>query len=781
MKRVYIFSFLLCAATSVAAQNNYGAGYQQIDENGHISSHKGNRDGTVDSSGIHREIPKGLKVWTVDERFGDRTPAQIDTLSHMYMNSTFTTGLYGEYNTTGNMGAPRINRIFIDRPEYQPFIFTQPYDFFVKPISLFHFTNTYSPITNITLNSAGDRTNGEDDFKAIFAVTAGKKIGIGFRFDYKYGRGCYSNQSTSHFGYTMWGSYIGNQYQAHMLLSTNHQKVTENGGITNDNYITHPENFNEDFGTDEIPTVLQKNWNRNDNQHFFLSHRYSLGFNRKVPMTKEEINAKKFAIASKKENEAQQALKDAEQRAHKEGKNFDEKSYNNQQTFSGRPDGARIAGDEPDDTKTFDQRIAVTSKAMADSLIAQEQKQQQRDTSWTKNEYVPVTSFIHTLKIDNYRRIYQAYNSPKNYYLNEYHHFYDGTLRGDSIYDRTQHYEIKNTLAIALLEGFNKWAKAGIKVFASHDLLHFELPNDQGGTSKYNEHTVSVGGQLSKNNGQLLHYVTTAEIGVAGEEAGMLRTDGKADINFRLLGDTIQLAAKAFLHRECPGFYFRHYHARHLWWDQELSKEIHSRIEGLFTLKNTGTQLRVALDELKNYTYFKQTYQVSADYKHTGLTISADQESSPISMLTASLAQNFILGPLHWENIITYQKSSKQEVLPVPTLNIYTNLFLKFRIAHVLQTELGTDMRYFTAYEAPEYAPSIGQYAVQGDGTNQKTKIGNYPLFNAYANFHLKHTRFFVMYSHVNSGSFNRSYFYTPHYPLNQRIFRFGISWNFFN
>lgn len=35
------------------------------------------------------------------------------------------------------------------------------------------------------------------------------------------------------------------------------------------------------------------------------------------------------------------------------------------------------------------------------------------------------------------------------------------------------------------------------------------------------------------------------------------------------------------------------------------------------------------------------------------------------------------------------------------------------------------------------------------------------------------------MMSHINSTAGN--YFLTPHYPLNQRILRFGISWNFFN
>ena len=51
----------------------------------------------------HKEIPHGLKVWTIDERFGDRKAAQPDTISDMFMNTFFTTGLRGEFNSLGNL------------------------------------------------------------------------------------------------------------------------------------------------------------------------------------------------------------------------------------------------------------------------------------------------------------------------------------------------------------------------------------------------------------------------------------------------------------------------------------------------------------------------------------------------------------------------------------------------------------------------------------------------------------------------------------------------------
>ncbi len=781
MKRhvTLIMFFAMLPFIGWAQIGNYD-NYNEMDDNGNFRQRSSRQN--VDSLGTDKEIPKGLKVWTVDSKFGDIRKAEPDTLSHMYMNSIFTTGKYGEYNTLGNVGSPRISRIFIDRNEDGQFIFTHPYDFFVKPVDTFHFTNTLSPFTNLNYNTCGNRTNGEDHLTAKFGVNSGKRLGVGFNFDYIYGRGFYQNQSTSHFNYTMYGSYLGDRYQAHVLMSTNHQKVTENGGITNDYYITHPESFDDNFLSNEIPTVLERNWNRNDNQHIFFTQRYNVGFNRKVKMTEEEIKARKFAIESKRENDARKKREEQEN----ETDNY-ERIKNaklpgiankglNEQTYSGRPDNAKVVGDEPQNiNKVSGDRIAVTDKQMSDSLLAT-QKKEQADTAWMKTEYVPVTSFIHTLKFDNYKRIYQAYQSPTDFYANDYK---VGPWGGDSIYDKTKYVHLSNTFAISLLEGFNKWAKAGLKAFATSELRHFSLPALDGTETSYTEHNVSIGGQLSKTAGKTLHYDVTAETWLVGEDAGQLKIDATADVNFPLWGDTVTLMARGFFKRTNPTFYYRHYHARHFWWDNDnLDKILHSRIEGLFHYSKTKTTLRVAVDEIQNYTYMAMGYNI-ADDKRTGNTIDVRQKGGSLSLITLALGQNFKLGPLNWENMITYQKSTDNDVLPVPDLNIYTNLYLRFKIARVLKCDFGADGRFFTKYYAPDYSPALGQYAVQ-TGDN-RTKVGEYPVVNVYANFHLKQTRFFVMMSHVNAGSGSRDYFFTPHYPLNQRIFRFGVSWNFYN
>ena len=768
MRKIIVLLMLVPICGHVYAQ--FDDTYNQMDATGNISR-RGDKN-MKDSLGTHKEIPKGIKVWTVDTRFGDRRLAVPDTVPHMFMNSIFTTGMRGEYNTTGNLGAPRINRIVIDRPETGQFIFTQPYDFVVTPVDQFHFTNTLSPFTNIAFNTAGNRTNGEDHLTAKFGVNAGKKLGVGFKFDYLYGRGYYQNQSASHFNYTTYGSYLGDQYQAHLLLSTNHQKVAENGGISDDNYIVHPESYSDNYETSEIPTALSQHWNRNDNQHVFFTHRYNIGFNRKVPMNEDEIKARKFALASKKENEAQKK----KELIGKEGRKPEE----DKPVAQGRPDDAKIMGAEPIAQQKDSNRTSL-DKATADSLLAVEQKAK-ADTAWLKNEFVPVTSFIHTMQFDNYRRIYQAYKTPTDFYANTY--TIDEPLTGDSIYDKTRYYSLKNTFAISLLEGFNKWAKSGLKAFIASELRHFTLPNTTGSTS-YNEHNLSIGAQLSKAQGKTFHYNATAETWLTGEDAGQLKLDASADLNFKLFGDTLSLTANGFFHRLNPTFYYRHYHSRHAWWDNNsMSKMLHTRLQGILHYQKTRTTLRIGIDEINNYAYFASSYTVN-NGNRVNHAITVHQYGGAINLITVALSQDFTLGPLNWESVITYQKSNNKTVVPVPDFNIYSNLYIKFKIARVLSCDFGADVRYFTKYFAPDYNPGLGQYTVQTntatDGTDSRIEIGNYPVANVYANFHLKHTRFFIMMSHVNAGTGKKNYFFTPHYPLNQRILRFGLSWNFFN
>ena len=762
--------------------------FQTLDENGNVNQTYGSNGNfnpnKRDSLASNKEIPRGVWAWTVDRLFGDITPCELDTMPHLYQNSIYNTGIYGEYNSTGSNYTPRLSRIFIDRKRQSEFFFVDSYDYMRKEPDQFHFLNTLSPYTNISYDNCGDKQNGEDHIDAKFAVNANKRLGFGFDLDYYYARGYYKNQSNSHFRASLFGSYRGDRYQMHILATSYQHKANENGGITNDNYITHPELFTEQYTESEIPTVLEKNWNRNTSQHLFLSHRYNIGFYRKVKMTDEEIRARKFAEASAKAN------------AKTSGLNMDEEETSIGRPIdipisdvpAGRPADAKIMGNEPvaaTDTQQPDTtRIKIDSAESLDSVLTIQHEKDSLE-QYMKREYVPVTSIIHTLDINNYDRIYQAYATPKNYYANTYYDTdYEGSYAGEGIYDKYKMTSIKNTFALALLEGFNKYVKAGLKGFIAYEQRYYKMPYLESGATGYHlerqsEYDLTVGGKLSKTQGRTFHFNVGAEIGVVGADPGKLDLHFSTDLNFPLFGDTVRLAAKANFSRIRPTYFQRNYHSKHLWWENSLNPETRTHLEGIFSYDKTHTTLRVAVDEIQNYTYFGMSYNYS-DSTRTALTGGVFQEATNINVLTLQLKQDFRLGPLNWENIVTYQNASMKSVLPLPTLNLFTNLYLKFKIARVLGVEIGGCMTYFTTYEAPDYLPQIGQFAVQQNGSST-VRIGGYPFIDVYANMHLKRARFFIAFNHVNASSGSKEYFLTPHYPTNTRIMRLGVSWNFYN
>ena len=303
----------------------------------------------------------------------------------------------------------------------------------------------------------------------------------------------------------------------------------------------------------------------------------------------------------------------------------------------------------------------------------------------------------------------------------------------------------------------------------------------------FTEHDLSVGSVLSRQQGKFIHYNVEGELWVLGDNIGEFKVDGDMNIDLPLgKKDSIQFNLRANVQSMEPDFYMRHYRNQVTWWDQDnLNKDIRTRFMGTLSYPRTKTRLTVGVENMKNYTYFgiqkelqgraDSTSTTPGDYTHD---VKVLQHSGNIQVFSAMLGQDFKLGPLGWENEVTYQTSSNQEVLPLPKLSLYTNLYLLFHVSKILRVQVGGDMRYFTSYYAPDYAPSIGQFAVQ-DASFARVKVGNYPIVNVYVNLHLKHCRLYLAMNHVNQGS--GRYYWAPHYPVNPRTFHFGVSWNFFN
>ena len=426
----------------------------------------------------------GIRVWTVDEHTGLPDSAVIDTVHHAFPNTAFTDGSKGLYANLGNLGSPRQAKVFTLRPEMDYFIFAQPYDFFLKPLDGWHFTNTYQPITNITYHESGDSDNGEDQLTAKFAVNINKDAGVGFNINYIYGRGYHDCQSTAHFNFSLYGSVVKPRYKAHWLAYANYLKTRENGGIINDDYVTDPQKFPTSYTTREIPTMLDRVWNKMHYDGGQLTHRYSLGFKRVI----------KTADSTKADTlKADTVMAKA------------------------RPAGAISASEVERDT-TLNLQLATAAKA-------------------DSTEFVPVTSFVHTLKLGINTKKFLANEPLGNYYTNIY-------MPNDSVDEDTKNLLISNYLAVELSEGLNKYLSAGIRLFGVYDYNNYSLVGMEG-RDKFNEHRVTIGAQIFREQSHLLNYQLTAQTSSDGDSWGEYELRAQGRLTVPLLGDSVSLALRA--------------------------------------------------------------------------------------------------------------------------------------------------------------------------------------------------------------------------------------------
>jgi len=740
-----------------------------------------------DSVEIESLAPK-LYMWHIEETLGNTHRIDVDTMPLNYQNLYhLTEGTNGHYNHLGNLGSPRLSRLFRERTfDTETQLFLQPYaGFFFKRPSEMNFTNSNIPYTNLTYNKAGNKVTGEDRFKAYFSANVNKRMAFGFNFDYLYGRGYYSNQGTAYFNGGLFASYRGNRYDMHAMYNNFYLKQNENGGITDDEYIKHPENMaqgKKEYETNNIPVVMESTANRNHNATFYLTHRYKVGFERRIIKPKEDAEqADKGASLPSPSNAGKRgpakapadkgpapANKAPAPAANEPDKAPDRKDAENQKPDNKPlPDVAKLPTDSvvtqlPAENTEQPAENAETTQAPA-SEPAAVASDVPMDTIY---EYVPVTSFIHTLKIERSRHSFRSGDEGTVSYPYSY---YDETATVDS----TVAFSVKNVLGVALLEGFNKYAKAGLTAYVSHRWNHYTLMNADTTllnpkNQTYNEQEVFLGGELAKREGQTLHYNFNGEFGLMKEATGQFRLNGNADLNLPFMKDTLRIYARARVSKTLPTFYMRHYHSNHFMWDNDgMEKEFRVRLEGEIDNPGTGTNLRAGLETVKNYTYFDASALPA-------------QWGENIKVADVTLTQNFRLGIFHLDNEITWQKSSNQDVLPLPAFNFYHNLYLLTKIAkQVLTVQIGADVRYFSKYNAPAYTPAIEQFHLQDPDAS--VAIGGYPIVNVYANLQLKRTRIFIMMHHVNAGMGNKNYFLSPHYPMNQNILKFGVSWNFYD
>ncbi|MDR1407197.1 MAG: putative porin [Tannerella sp.] len=708
MKRwLYIYLLITCCTTYSGAQGGSS-------ERGGFSLAGRRAAQQADSLSAPDDDAQGagrIRAFRLAE-LGERYPVPMDTSRMNTANSTLVEGQGVAVAYTGNIGSPARSRIFTERGESRDFIFADPYDACIITPRNGLFYDTKIPYSNILYTRAGSSDRMEEQLKILLTTNFGKKINVGGDFDYIYGRGFYNSNGNKLINYRIFGSYRADRYEASAHMRNFNMVSSENGGLANDRYVTHPDDFADgkrQIDTKSYPTRFSNTWNRVRGKDFFLAHRYNLGFYRQ--MTARETERKKQREEARQRQLAEEAAREASH---------------------SHPDATtQPVDDEPEEEDIHDGEV-----------------------------FVPVSSIVHTVEYeDNRRRFISRYPEMDTCYRNVY------GAANELPNDTASAWRLRNTLALSMREGFQDWVKFGLSVFVGFESRNFKFPGDSvAGAHSYDEFSTFIGGEIAKQRGDVLTYRVYGELYVAGRDLGEFRINGDVKTRFTLLGQEASLQAGGFVRNVRPAFFQQHYFSRYFRWDNPLKTTQHLHLEGVAAIARTHTQLSAGVDNVRNFVYFN----------HDGMP---EQFGGNVQVVTGRLKQDFRYRGLGWENELVYQLSSEPTVLPLPQLCAYTNLYAAFKLFKVLSVQLGADVHYYTLYYTPVYEPATQQFLNQ-----DAIKTGNYPLINAYANFHLKQTRFFI--TGYNMGSLfigHPEYFSMPHYPVNPMCIKFGVSVMFNN
>lgn len=627
-------------------------------------------------------------AWRILQPLGLRERAGMDTIMLNYHQTAVPSSYSPAFATTGNQASVGKNMIFMDSKPMSDFFFRDAKQFWIPDLETMRFYNTRIPRSQVGYNTGGGRELAQDWFKFLFSGNLNKRTQIGAQVSYPYSKGSYEAQAAKGFIWGLSGSYTGDRYEFQGFFNTYNMLNKENGGITDDLYITDPAQLQggvSKINPKSIPVNLSNSHSRVAGKQIYMNHRYKVG----------------YWHEDKDEN---------------------------------------------------------------DSVVAR--------------EYIPVSSFIWTFDYNDSRHRFTNTNASQesSFWTNHY-------MSTEATNDHTSYSSVRNTLGISLLEGFNKYAKAGLGAFVTHELRTYHQTTDTLAISgeerpgnltpypfaermkgKETQNLLYVGAQLVKQQGHLLNYEATASLGLVGPAAGEIKAEGNVSTHIKLLGDTVTVKGYGHFSNTTAPYLMNDYISNHFAWKNEFGKIRRLRFGGILDLPHTGTFANVGVENIQNHIYFSPEM----------LPV---QNGGSVQVFSVQIQQNFRWRALNWQNSLTYQKSSDDAVIPLPEFAVYSNLFLNFRVAHVLQAQIGVDCDYYTSYHAPGYQPSTMAFYNQ-----REVKCGNYPFMNAYANFKLSRARFFVLYSHFNQGMFGSdNYFSLPHYPLNPRRFQMGVIVDFVN
>ena len=375
-----------------------------------------------------------------------------------------------------------------------------------------------------------------------------------------------------------------------------------------------------------------------------------------------------------------------------------------------------------------------------------------------------ITYFGHSFEFSTYYRKYTDNISDGDTNGREYYN--DIFMMGARSYDSIRVNRLENKLFIRL----QPWAQNAIisklDGGVGHQYLNiyrFRPEHYLTGMQRENHSNIYTYFGASGNFKQYFRWDATAKYDLIGYYANNFRLDAQASLSLFPAKKGVHITGKLSIEDRRPNWFNDYYYSNHFHWDNSFDNITETRIEGSIDIPHIKTSLFVGNALINNYIYY-------------GLQSNIAQHNDLINIFSAYLRKDFKLGPFHMNNRILFQKSTNEEILPLPMLSANFRYFFEFTLVkNVLRAQIGADVTFNTKYYAQSYNAALGVFHNQKD-----RQIGEYPYIDAFINLQWKRAAIFVKFVNAVEGWPNRDYFSANHYIRPMSTPKFGIYWPFY-
>ena len=395
-------------------------------------------------------------------------------------------------------------------------------------------------------------------------------------------------------------------------------------------------------------------------------------------------------------------------------------------------------------------------------LDAVRQRRAALDTSGNRDL---TTAFIgHSSEFSTYRRIYNDKGAGKFYngvnYINPNRS--DDSLRVSRLENKV-FIRLQPWSEDAIISKLNLGAGSRIRNYYVPDPSFTKTRNNVIWNSEY----LYAGAEGNLRG--FFDWDAKAEYVFLGKEWGDFSVDANMGFKFYPFRKARKSPVSIDLHFDTeldePEYYQQHMLTNHYRWDNEFSKISTTRLQGELSVPRWKLDASVGYALLANNIY----------YDTLGII---RQNPNPMSVLTANINKEFVLGPLHLDNRVLFQLSSNQEVLPLPSVALNLKYYIEMNLGKgAMRMQAGINGFFNTAWYSPAWNPALGVFHNQNEH-----KYNNGPYFDAFINMQWKRACIFVKYENAGQGWPMKSfdYFSAHHYINTQRGLKLGIYWPFY-